>query len=324
MKQLNHIFKSILTFFNSGSERSVVVICFLLSTLFWVLIKFSKEYTYYIDYPVEFVNQPVEKYLKEKPTSSLKIKVKGFGFNFLKEVFTRRSIAVNVSKLAYQNSKASYYWITENNLPDIAIQLSGFSILEIEPDSLFLNYSNKTKKSVTVQVPSELEFRENYRPYSSLEITPNKIDIYGPSHLIDTLTTVFTKPLFAKDVVDDINQKLNIVFPDELISSRDIQVNVKQEVERFTQINKVIPIQLKNLPEGMSPYMKPSEVELSFWIAMQDVDKVSDADFYIFCDYNEVLKTNSSVLNVFIDRAKYPTIVKRVKYSPTTIEFINF
>ena len=324
MKQLNNLFKSILAFFNSGSERSVVVICFLLSTLFWILIKFSKEYTYYIDYPVEFVNQPIERYLKERPTSSLKIKVKGFGFNFLKEVFTRRNIDVDVSKLVYQNSKSSYYWLTENNLPEIAIQLSGFSILEVEPDSLFLTYSNKTKKSVKVQVPVELEYRENYRPYSVLEIKPNKIDVYGPSHIIDTLTTIFTKPLFANDVVDDINQDLTIVFPDELISSRDVRVNVQQDVERFTQINKIIPIKLKNFPEGMSPYMKPSEVELSFWVAMQDVDKISDTDFYVFCDYNEVLKTNSSVLNVFIDHDKYPTIVKRVKYSPTTIEFINF
>ena len=136
MKKLNLIFKNILRCFTSGSERSVVVICFLLSTLFWVLIKFSKAYTYYIDYPIEIVNQPIEKYLKEVPQTSLKLKVKGFGFNFLKETFIKRTIKVDVSKLSYLATKESYYWITESKIPEMAIELSGFSILEIEPDFL--------------------------------------------------------------------------------------------------------------------------------------------------------------------------------------------
>jgi len=324
MEMLKNIFKRIKDFFTSGSERSVVTICFLLSTLFWVLIKFSKEYTYYIDYPIEFVNQPIEKYLKEKPLASLKIKVKGFGFNFLKETFTSRNMNLDVSKLAYHTPKESYYWLTESNLSEMAVKLNGFSIIEIEPDTLFLTYSNKTKKTLEIKVPLELEFRENYIPYSSLKIEPSKIDVFGPSHLIDTLSAIYTEPLVAYDVIEDIDKQLQLVFTDKLISSRETEISVHMDVERFTQINKVIPIRHKNFPKRSTLSLKPSEVELSFWIAMQDVDKVSDSDFYIYCDYNEVLKTNSTVLNVFLDKEKYPSIVKRVKYSPTTIEFVDY
>ena len=324
MKQLKDLFKKILNFFTSGTERSVLVICFLVSSLFWVLIKFSKEYTYYIDYPIEIVNQPIERYLKEPPLSSLKIKVKGFGFNFLKETFVRRNIKLDVSKLNYLPSKESYFWLTESNLPEMAIELNGFSIIEIEPDSLFLSYSNKTKKTVEVRVPLQLEFRENYIQYSSLKISRSNIEVYGPSHLVDTLSVLYTEPLISMDVVADIDAELRLVFPDKLLSSRDTLIEVHMDVARFTQINKVIPIRLKNFPKGSTLSLKPSEVELSYWIAMQDVDKVSDSDFYIYCDYNEVLKTKSSVLNVFIDDAKYPSIVKRVKYSPTTIEFVDY
>jgi 5,10-methenyltetrahydromethanopterin hydrogenase len=142
--------------------------------------------------------------------------------------------------------------------------------------------------------------------------------------LVDTLSVLYTEPLIAEDVIEDIDTELQLVFSNKLLSSRETLIGVHLDVERFTQINKVIPIQLRNFPNGSSLSLKPSEVELSFWIAMQDVDKVSDSDFYIYCDYNEVLKTKSSVLNVFIDDAKYPSIVKRVKYSPTTIEFVDY
>ena len=324
MEILKTFFGKILFFFTSGSERSVIAICFLLSTLFWVLIKFSKEYTYYINYPVEFVNKPIEKYLKEKPLTSLKIKVKGFGFNFLKEIFTSRNMKLDVSKLTYHSTKQSFYWLTESNLSEIAVKLNGFSIIEIEPDTLFLSYSNKTKKNLQIKVPLRLEFRENYIQYSSLKIEPTSIDVFGPSHLIDTLSVIYTEPLVAYDVIDDIDKELQLVFSDKLISTRETEISVHMDVERFTQINKVIPISHKNFPKRSKFSLKPSEVELSFWVAMQDVDKVSDSDFYIYCDYNEVLKTNSTVLNVFLDKEKYPSIVKRVKYSPTTIEFVDF
>ena len=231
---------------------------------------------------------------------------------------------VDVSNLPYLSAKESYYWLTESTLAEMAIDLGGFSILEIEPDTLFLSYSNNTKKTVDVKVPLELEFRENYIQYSSLKVNPNQIEVYGPAHLVDTLSVLYSEPLIAKDIIDDVDENLQLVFPNKLLSSRETQVSVHLDVERFTQINKVIPIRMKNSPKGATLSLKPSEVELSFWVAMQDVNKVSDADFYIYCDYNEVLKSESTLLNVFIDEYKYPSIVKRVKYSPTTIEFVDY
>ena len=130
--------------------------------------------------------------------------------------------------------------------------------------------------------------------------------------------------MVATDVIGDIDEELELIFPNELISSRDESVSVRQDVERFTQINKIIPIKLMNSPNAKELYLKPSKVELSYWVAMQDVDKISDADFYVYCDYKEASMTQGSNLNVFIDNDKYPSIVKRVKYSPTTIEFIDF
>ena len=69
--------------------------------------------------------------------------------------------------------------------------------------------------------------------------------------------------------------------------------------------------------------IKPSEVELSYWVAMQDVDKINSSDFVIYCDYNEVDMTENAILNVFIDESKTPSVVQKVKYHPSTVEFIK-
>ena len=249
-----NLIQKVLDFFISGSNRSVIAICFLMSLLFWFLIKFSKEYTYYVDYPIE---------------------------------------------------------------------LNGFSILEIDPDTLFLNFSNKTKKSVQVKVPQNLNFRENYEQYGSFKISPNTVDVFGPSHILDTLYFVYTNVLNQNDIVQSINSTLKIQLPNKLLSTKDSEINVIQEVARFTQISKRIPIKLKNVPKGKELRIKPAEVELSYWVAMKDVDKINASDFVIYCDYNEVDMTDNAILNVFIDESKTPSIVQKVKYHPSTVEFIK-
>ena len=244
-----NLIQKVLDFFISGSNRSVIAICFLMSLLFWFLIKFSKEYTYYVDYPIEFINQPIDEYWKDEPLSNLKVKINGFGFNFLKETFSNRLLKVDVSKLQRTNSN-TYFWLSQSERSNIAIELNGFSILEIDPDTLFLNFSKRTKKSVQVKVPLNLNFRENYEQYGSFKISPNTIDVFGPSHILDTLSFVYTNVLSKNDIVQSINSTLKIQLPNKLLFAKDSDINVIQEVARFTQISRLIPIKLENVPKG--------------------------------------------------------------------------
>ena len=64
-------------------------------------------------------------------------------------------------------------------------------------------------------------------------------------------------------------------------------------------------------------------IAMTYWVAMQDVDKINASDFFIYCDYNEVDMTQNDILNVFIDQSKTPSIVQKVKYHPSTVEFIK-
>ena len=147
--------------------------------------------------------------------------------------------------------------------------------------------------------------------------------MYGPSHILDTLSFVYTNVLNQNDIVQSINSTLKIQLPNKLLSTKDSDINFIQEVARFTQISRLIPIKLRNVPKGKELIIKPAEVELSYWIAMQDVDKINVSDFVIYCDYNEVDMTENDILNVFIDESKTPSIVQKVKYHPSTVEFIK-
>lgn len=315
-------FYKIIDFFRSGSNRSVIAICFLMSTLFWFLIKFSKEYTYYIDFPVSYSNQPIDKYLKEPPLSQVKVKVRGFGFTFLKETFSSREVDIDVQKLQRQGSDLTYFSLAQSLKPKMARELNGFSILDIEPDTLFLNFSNKTRAILQVKVPTDLTFRDNYVEYGDFKVSPEKIEVFGPAYLLDTLTTISTAVLKQEDVFENIDIRLQALLPNKLLTARNTEVHVRQDVARFTEINKKVPIRLKNVPKGKELVIIPSEVDLSYWVALKDVAKVKASDFVIYCDHDEISMTQSKVLNVFLDESQKPSIVQRVKFHPSTVEYV--
>lgn len=317
---LKTLFRQIVDFFVSGSDKSVFAICFLLSALFWFLIKFSKEYTYYISCPIEFVNHPIDKYLQDEPPTEVKVKVKAFGFNFLKNVFATPKLEIDVSKLPINKFKS--YWLSSQDQSKLAENLKGFSILDIKPDTIHLNFSERTKKKVQVVVPKAISFKDNYIQYGSFKIVPEQIEVYGPSHILDTLTYVNSELLEISNLQVDIDQNLRLTMPHNLLSSRVDSVHVSQAVARYTQITKSISILVKNKPASEDYYLKPDKVELSYWVAMDDVSKVSESDFVIYCDYDELKMTDKPVLNVFLDEDKLPSIVKRVQYYPDLTTYL--
>ena len=321
------MFKKALYKFNqfilSGTNRSVFVICFLMSSLFWCLIKFSNEYTYYLNYHIEFVNTPIDKFLNEDNANILKVKVNGFGFSFLRQFFKSSTLQVDFFRLQRQGNSSSYFWLSQFENENLTQDLDTFSILEINPDTLFFNFSSKTKRVVKVKVPTDFNYRETYAEYGEFHISPSFINIYGPSHLVDTITFVYSEKSVKTNVTDDIEEVLPLYLPNKLISSDVKEVQIIQQVARFTQKTLSVPIDFKNVPIGKKLKIKPDMVKLSFWVALQDIDKVNSSDFKIYCDYNESEMTESNVLNVFLDTKKIPSIVQRVKFHPSTIEFIK-
>ena len=313
--------QKIINFFKSGSDRAVISICLVLSTIFWFLIKFSQEYTYYIDYPISYVNYPIDKYAKEEPIEELKVQVKAFGFKFLKQSFSGRDIELDLSKLRKASSKDTYYWLSNSEWTNVTEDLKGFSVLDIEPDTVFFKFSHKVKRIVPIRVPLDISYAENYVPYRALKIDPAEIEVFGPSHILDTLTILSTDVLIASELKSSIQKQLPIFFPHDLLSSTIKQVEVMQEVARFTEMTITVPIKIKNLPRGKRLKLMDKTVQLSYWVVMQDRDKVKASDFSVYCDYNEVMITNKAFLNVFVE--KEPSIVKSVRLTPETVEFIR-
>ena len=64
----------------------------------------------------------------------------------------------------------------------------------------------------------------------------------------------------------------------------------------------------------------PSRVTVVFWVKMSEYDNVSESDFTVVVDYNDILNNGSD--KVGLRMYFQPADVERVRINPQTVEYL--
>ena len=87
-------------------------------------------------------------------------------------------------------------------------------------------------------------------------------------------------------VDDTINQLIKIKIPKQDIKIDKKQVKVYLPVEKFTEDEKVIPIQLTNVPDSLQVNYFPKNVSLNYLVPISKYNKITAEQFSVVqCDF---------------------------------------
>jgi hypothetical protein len=98
------------------------------------------------------------------------------------------------------------------------------------------------------------------------------------------------------------------------------KVNIKGDVEKFTEATLTLLVEIQNLPEGYTISLIPEEVEVLFNIGLSDYNKINQNDFKIVCDYSRTAKDGLTYL--IPEVSSKPDMVSEIKIVPNQIEFL--
>jgi len=155
-------------------QKTIYFIFFLLiSSFLWLLVKLSQNYSTDITYPIEYKNYPENKININELPEFLNLKVKASGFEILKYKITSSLIPItfDISTAKLKKSKfdsALFYIETIGLLENINTQLSEKSILkdikisEINPDTLFIQFTEMTTKKVAIKLNADITYSRQY------------------------------------------------------------------------------------------------------------------------------------------------------------------
>jgi hypothetical protein len=306
-------------------DRRLIVfaVCLLIATALWFLNALSKNYTTTINYPVKYTNPPEEMFLTSTPPKKFELKVEGYGFSLLryKLILSPSPIVLNLASIheSYEGSGNIITIQSQSLIQRISQQVSNeISITEISPNVITLIFDSVATKTLPVKTNLITTFKPQFYLKNEITFQPESIKVSGPSAALDTISFLETESVNISEIDENIEKVVRVKSPLNTELSTD-KVLVKIPVEKFTEKELTIPVEIKNKPEDVSVKLFPSEVKVSFLVGMSNYESTTTNNFKITVDFNQA-DNSSETLDVTVD--SQPQFIQSLRVSPQSVDFL--
>jgi len=307
-------------------DKRVVVflVCLVISASLWFLNALSKEYETTLTYPVHYTNVPERRFLANNPSEKIDLKVRAHGFVLLRNTLNLSfaPIILDITTLinnAEVTGPMSYTIRTSYLLNRISSPISNeITILEAHPGSIVLVLDSLETRQVKVKADINLEFEGQYHISSPVQIIPEYVLATGPGTLLDSLESVHTVHKTFREIKKTVEVILELVAP-ETVTLTPRKAKVIIPVEEFTEKKMKVPVRIIDKPDETDIKLFPSEVQVSFLVALSRYTEINTTDFLFAIPFSGIHSGNSYVQ---VRLEKQPAFIRDLKYSPQTIEFL--
>ncbi len=324
MNRLQHIL-NIIKEYLSKMDLKVYLICVLIATFIWLMMKLSEGYSNEIEIPIHYSGFPEGMILVNKPTASLKVQVESQGFQMMTIALrNNRRVQVNLSNLELRPTKYKR-WVA--SIPshlfsyEISSQLGVDPIgSNVKPDSIYFVFDSLITKEVAVKLNTRLSFSEGNTIYQDITIDPPKVQVSGPALAINTLKFIYADSLILEHIDKDFKKKLKLSTTNKLVKLNPASVDVTAKVTKFSEFSSIVPLLVHTNIPNLKIRTFPSKVKITYSIPIPEYDNISDSSFVVavVVDSMDVLKNNHLIPKII----QQPKFVKSSSLNIDKVEFI--
>ncbi len=332
IKKLEQYFKIMLErkFFRWLKDNRQKILTFtvflFLSTSFWFLSVLNERYTTQIRYPIRFSNFPSDKAALSDLPTFLELKIESHGFKLLGYHTTTPvnpiMLDLNLFLIDSAKSNPELFAPTIRLFSSVSNQLSDeVRLIEIQPDTLRLQYSPIIKKKVPVlsrilyQIPKQHILKQ-------LSITPDSIVISGMAHVLDTIEYVATSEEKIKRLKLKKDYQVSLDLPAEVKCTQK-KVNLRFFYEEFTEASMTLPIEVYNLPEGFGARLFPDQVSITYMVGLSDYEKVQAYQFSVIAYYEAPSEAEwNEQRKLKLEIKKQPSFILSPQINPTYVDYL--
>jgi YbbR domain-containing protein len=301
---------------------AVFLICLAIATTLWFLNALGKDYAANVSYPVKYVNPPDKRFLANNTPVKLDLKIEGQGFTILRyKMMSFSPILLDIEQVTnnLEPNSGIYKVQSKNLIREVSSQLSTeIQINEISPEILEIVLDSLITKTVPVELDIDIEFVPQYNLKNPVKTVPDKVKITGPAIALEKISALKTKVSITNKLESDLSQEIELIHPERTTISPE-KVNLIIEVEKYTEKELKIPIEIIHKPDKVRIKLFPSEVKVLFTVGLSRFETIKPADFGISVDYNSIVD-NVSNLNILL--YKKPDFIQGVRLNPEKVEFL--
>lgn len=291
------------------------------SALAWFVNNLSQTFVSNTTFALEYSDPPLNLLLVKAPISSIDVRLKAVGFQFMGFEIRKQKVRVDLSKISTKGER--YYIAPKVFRKQIINQLSKrMELIQMEDDTLFLDLIKLISKQVPVLPRTNIDMATNYMLESDVNIYPKMVTLRGPIKEVDTIAFIRTSNLDLTNLSEDFSQEIALVVPKELAQSNvePTSVKVSGRVYRFSEQVFSVPVEMINVPDSMRVRMFPDVVDILCQGKITELKKIENKDFRVIGDYNDISAVRQNRLSIVLD--SFPSTLSKATLQKKEIEFI--
>ena len=325
---MNNYISKITGYFNLQrikSDKRIIVfaLCLLIATSLWFLNALGKDYSETLTYSVKYVNPPKNLFLSNTPPSKIELNVQAHGFTLLRHklAFSFAPVIFDLTSIMQNNPGAGNTITvpTADLIRRIENQVSKeISVTDISPRIMTLVFDSLETKTVPVTARVKYDFKLQYNQRSAIVMEPDVIQISGPAGVIDTITSLQTEAKTFHNLDASLTQVLRVHHPPGTnVEPQSITLHIP--VERFTEKELTIPIEIQNRPGQVNIKLFPPQVKVAAMVALSDYENLTPTNFSAVVDYEQIAAGQTN-LDIVVEVK--PEFVFLLKTTPSSVEYL--
>ena len=290
-----------------------------ISAGFWYVHALGKEREKSIVVPIKYVGFPVNLAMINNPPTEIELNVKDQGmrlFDYSDSNLT--PLIIDLSRVYHQRGEIL---ITSEQLKSKIVHYlkPTTMVLDVHPDSILIQYEKLSSKIVPVQFNANLELAHQYMLSEDIRIQPNRLTVYGPKHILDTLKYIPTECPVFKNLNDTISFHCKLK-PMNLVHYSIMEAKITIFVEQFTERKVQLPVIALNCPPDLSVRTFPAFVNATYTVGLSQFKMLNPSDIQVYLDYNDLKTDKLSKHQLKIkNNSKH---ISNIRISPSEVEFI--
>ncbi len=303
----------------------IFLIFLLISTGFWFFNALKDDYTSVFTYTVNFENIPENSTITESSVQKVQIKVRANGYILLRQHMggSLKLMTYDVGQMrkTVKNKQTLAFIVSEEQGASLLNQLlPGIELLEISPDTIFLQLDELISKPLPIQLSGKIELDKQLIQAGEITFNPGVIVVTGPKSILDTLKFIPTEKMSNERLRSSIKKNINLKVFDKL-EYEQLYSEITVPVESFTEQILSVPIEISDLPDSFRIKTFPPEVNVTFRAGLSQFESIKYSDFKIVVDGNTAIDDDRPP-KLRVQLVKTPENVHSVSLSPLFVEYL--
>lgn len=290
-----------------------------LSTAFWCFEAFKEVNTVEISVPLRLTNVPENVVVTTELPKDVRITLRDKNSSLFFYRYFQTMAPVEIDFSHYANPSCHVRLPKEDVRRGLKSNFeTSTELLGLRPDTLEYFYSYGTSKTVDTRLQGKLAPADGYYIVRQ-ELHPALATVYATERQLDTISAALTLPYYHTDLTESFSTQ---IYLQDVKGAKFLPdtVRLSVEVDRLVEKTLALPVQPLNFPEDVRLRTFPMKVNVTFQVGMKEFRNVTEADFKLVLDANDLTDATANTCAVRI--VEQPAAAFRLRLSQSEVEFL--